>query len=287
MFGSFEGIGKMALFWCYNNASVYSLNSIKIHHTLGLEKLGTVDFSENIDENFGNYTLIGMSIRLISDTSPKSTKPLLYNALQNGLIKINNQIWDSKNLDVDTYRNGDKIPQVTDPVEWANLTAGAWCWYNNDSTKNAAIYGRLYNWYAVNDPRGLAPDGWRIATDADWNKIIKFIDKSVDTTNVSWSGEKISMGIKSNSGWYNNCNGNNISGIKVLPGGCRGIRTIKGNGTRSYTSEFYGLEESACWWTSTEYDNNSGWMRQVHSFDRIYRSDNKKNKGLSVRVVKN
>ena len=68
-------------------------------------------------------------------------------------IKIGDQTWTTKNLDVSAYKNGDAIPQVQDEEEWANLTTGAWCYYEND-TENGTTYGKLYNWYAVNDPRG-------------------------------------------------------------------------------------------------------------------------------------
>ena len=81
------------------------------------------------------------------------------------------QVWMDKNLNVDTYRNGDKIPQVTDPNEWANLTTGAWCWYNNDSTKDIKS-GKLYNWYAITDPRGITPQGWHIPADAEWTTLL-------------------------------------------------------------------------------------------------------------------
>jgi hypothetical protein len=70
-------------------------------------------------------------------------------------VTICTQVWTLNNLDVTTYRNGESIPEVTDPTAWAALTTGAWCYYNNDSA-TGAIYGKLYNWYAVNDPRGLA-----------------------------------------------------------------------------------------------------------------------------------
>src|SRR5688572_17249890 len=77
------------------------------------------------------------------------------------LTTICDQDWMVKNLDVDHYRNGDPILQVTDPNEWDVLTTGAWCYiYNN--TASGDIYGKLYNWYAVNDPRGLAPTGWHV-----------------------------------------------------------------------------------------------------------------------------
>ena len=67
-------------------------------------------------------------------------------------VAIGTQVWTKKNLDVTTYRNGDPIPEVTDPTQWKNLKTGAWCYYNNDASNNAT-YGKLYNWYAVNDPR--------------------------------------------------------------------------------------------------------------------------------------
>jgi uncharacterized protein (TIGR02145 family) len=78
--------------------------------------------------------------------------------------------WMAKNLDVTTYRNGDPIPQITDDTEWANATAGAWCYYNNDPA-NGPIYGKLYNGYAITDLRGLAPEGWHIATDHEWESL--------------------------------------------------------------------------------------------------------------------
>jgi len=76
-------------------------------------------------------------------------------------VKIGFQEWSIKNLDVSKYRNGDTISEVKDPNIWSKLTTGAWCYYNNDS-ENGKIYGKLYNWYAVNDPRGLAPEGYHI-----------------------------------------------------------------------------------------------------------------------------
>ena len=81
------------------------------------------------------------------------------------------QVWMNKNLDVDRYRNGDKIPEVKDPVQWSQLTTGAWCYYNNDPVMGQ-IYGKLYNGYAVDDPRGLAPKGWHIPTDVEWTKLM-------------------------------------------------------------------------------------------------------------------
>lgn len=88
-------------------------------------------------------------------------------------ILIGNQTWTKKNLDVATYRNGDAIPQVQDST-WETLTTGAWCYYENN-TDNGTTYGKLYNWYAVNDPRGLAPNGYHIPTDAEWTTLSTYL----------------------------------------------------------------------------------------------------------------
>lgn len=82
--------------------------------------------------------------------------------------------WMPRNLDVVTYRNGDTIPQISDSASWANATSGAWCYYNNDPA-NDTIYGKLYNYYALTDPRGLAPEGWRLPTEDDWNALSNLI----------------------------------------------------------------------------------------------------------------
>ena len=81
-------------------------------------------------------------------------------------IKIGDQTWTSKNLDVETYRNGDAIPKVEDQEEWANLTTGAWCYYENE-TANGTTYGKLYNWFAVKDLRGLVSEDGNVYRDDD------------------------------------------------------------------------------------------------------------------------
>jgi uncharacterized protein (TIGR02145 family) len=86
-------------------------------------------------------------------------------------VFIHGQRWKTTNLAVSHYRNGDRIPQVKRTKDWRALTTGAWCWYNNDSA-TGAVYGKLYNWYAVNDPRGLAPTGWHVPSDAEWDTLI-------------------------------------------------------------------------------------------------------------------
>jgi uncharacterized protein (TIGR02145 family) len=106
-------------------------------------------------------------------------------------VQIGNQIWMSENLNVSTFRNGDVIPEVKSKDEWELKGFNkqpAWCYYNNDPA-NGLKYGKLYNWYAVSDPRGLAPDGYHIPSDEEWTVLTNFLGKS--------GGEKM----KSKSGW--------------------------------------------------------------------------------------
>jgi hypothetical protein len=85
-------------------------------------------------------------------------------------VLIGTQTWNRKNLNVTTYRDGTPIPEVQGATAWANLTTGAWCHYNNDPA-NDAIYGKLYNWYAVNDSRGLAPAGFHVPTNTELSAV--------------------------------------------------------------------------------------------------------------------
>ena len=187
--------------------------------------------------------------------------------------------WQSKNLNVTTYKNGDTIPEVADSAQWVNLTTGAWCWYNNDSATNSSTFGRLYNWYAVNDPRGLAPQGWHIPTNTEWNKLTKMIDPLADT-NLCCSN-RAGIAMKNSNGWNSNDwsdisgNGTNSSGFSGLPGGAR------------LDGKFMLFDLFGFWWTSSEYDlANSRCKSLSYNFSYIYLDPvATKTSGLSIRIV--
>lgn len=173
-----------------------------------------------------------------------------------------------KNLDVTTYRNGDPIPYVTDPTAWAALTTGAWCYYNNDLSRNAT-YGKLYNWYAVNDPRGLAPVGWHVPTDAEWTTLETCLGGS------SVAGGK--MKVTGTTTWTSpNTGATNTSGWAGLPGGYR----FK-DGT------FFSVGGYGYWWSSTVNSATSAWYRYLFYNDgNIYRDFGFKEGGFSVRCLR-
>ena len=146
------------------------------------------------------------------------------------IITSCNQTWMAENLKAIKYKNGDPIPEVSDPTAWAGLTTGAYCKY--PSTNN--VYGNLYNWYAVNDPRGLAPNGWHIPTKGEW---INFADC---LGGYLVAGEK--MKEAGTSHWLSSTNpGNNISGF-----------TAFGGGLRSDAGDFVNFKMYGFWWTSSE-----------------------------------
>ncbi len=92
-------------------------------------------------------------------------------------VTIGTQVWSTKNLDVSTFRNGDPIPQAKSDEEWSvamDNQQPAWCYYDNNPSESAK-YGKLYNWYAVNDPRGLAPSGWHIPCDVEWTVLDNYL----------------------------------------------------------------------------------------------------------------
>lgn len=97
---------------------------------------------------------------------------LTQETITNGL-----QVWMTKNLNEDKFRNGDHIPQATSIEEWKSAGENkqpAWCYYDNDPA-NGAKYGKLYNWYAVNDPRGLAPKGYHIPSGEELLKLNEYL----------------------------------------------------------------------------------------------------------------
>ena len=141
-----------------------------------------------------------------AEVATRPTVPIMANEVQ-----IGNQIWMTKNLNVSHYRNGDIIPEVTDPTQWRDITTGAWCYYNND-TANGTVYGKLYNSYAVTDSRGLAPMGWHIPSQPELELLITYLGGSVV------AGGKL----KSKTGWQSpNSGATNSTGFTGLPAGSR------------------------------------------------------------------
>ena len=182
-------------------------------------------------------------------------------------VTIGTQIWTGCNLDVTTYRNGDTIPEVTDQTTWDGLTTGAWCYYNNDPA-NGPVYGKLYNWYAVNDTRGLAPIGYHLPTDIEYNTLI-----------TTEGGLLVAGGTLKETGtshWDTpNTGATNITGFTLLGAGRRDIFGF------TYIKQFGYL------WTTNAYSPTQANVF-VSTYNNIYGvvGVREKNCGISVRLIK-
>ena len=229
------------------------------------------------------------------------------NAAAQSTVKIGNQEWMTNNLNVSTFRNGDAIPEAQTSEAWEKAREErkpAWCYYDNDPA-NGAKYGKLYNWFAVNDSRGLAPAGYHIPTDAEW------------TTLENYLGNDAGNKMKSTSGWKSytnggsktclNCKGWNAEYRKKVPcHTCKDTRSVPaptktnpGNGTnssgfsglpggnRNYDGTFDTIGNYGYWWSSTEDDTANAWNRTLsYNYGSVNRDYNYKTNGFSVRCLR-
>ena len=183
-------------------------------------------------------------------------------------VKIGTQTWLTTNLDVSTFQNGNPIPEAKTAEEWKNAGKNkkpSWCNYEND-VENGKKYGKLYNWHAVADPKGLCPKGWHVPTVAEWKTLRDFLGK-----------ESAGAKMKSSNGWNENGNGSNQSGFSGLPGGERMIN-----------EKFYNLGKDGNWWSST--GSSDAEYPRIFNLHNSYNdvSDYGKDKeyGMSVRCLK-
>lgn len=183
-------------------------------------------------------------------------------------IQIGTQFWMAENLRTSRYADSSIILQVNNYQSWQAMTDGAWCWYDTSMVYDIP-YGKLYNWYAVTDSRGLCPSGWHLPTDADWTTLTNFL-----------GGETVAGGKLKEAGlahWLApNVGATNESGFTGLPGG---FRESNGN--------FYEIGGYGSWWTNTVYQTIFAWYRNFYTINaEVLRNPAQQNTGRAVRCVK-
>jgi len=187
-------------------------------------------------------------------------------------VQIGTQCWTQSNLKVSKYRNGDNIPTGLTNSQWSSTSTGAYAIYNNDPV-NDGLYGKLYNWYAVNDTRGLCPTGWHVPSDGEWTTLTDFLGGE------SVAGGKMkSTAIQPTPGGWNspNIGATNSSGFTGLPGGYR----VSGGGFSSLVG--YGY-----WWSSSDAGSGNAWHRRLYNGNAgAGRDTNGHRGGFSVRCAR-
>jgi uncharacterized protein (TIGR02145 family) len=184
-------------------------------------------------------------------------------------VAIGSQVWLVENLRVTHYRDGTAIPDVSDNDEWSNLTTGAFCAPEQDTSGGGEAYGLLYNFHTVNDSRGLGPEGWHVPTAAEWRTLIEAL-----------GGVRVAGGRMRETGsghWRIRVPGStNASGFSALPAGGRGRFGSAGD------AGYY-----ATWWSSTSHDVTYAWHWGLYPDKNSIRyNPGHKASGFSVRCIK-
>jgi len=196
-------------------------------------------------------------------------------------VKIGRQVWMAENLNVSTFRNGDIIPEAETNEQWmkaGDKKEAAWCYYENDKS-NGPKYGKLYNWYAVNDPRVLSPEGWHISDQEEWKSLVDHL-----------GGEEVAGGKLKETGmanWHSpNKGASNESEFSALPGGFR----LADNGVPGFpmvAGEFGLIGDGATFWTATSYHIETAVIWLMDSgYSYVHADTGYKRYGYSVRCVK-
>jgi len=204
--------------------------------------------------------------------------PMNYHGYDYATVQIGDQCWFAENLRTELYQNGDSIPGDLSTSEWSNAddtNLGAQAVYGEgsiycenepcDEEVNLVDFGRLYNWFAVDDARGLCPNGWHVPSDGEYTELTDH-----------FGGEAVAGDqMKTDYGWFYDGNGPNSSGFSALPGGWR-----------TYNGSFGDVGYSTSFWSSTP-NLNQAWNRELSSYDaNIYRSSVSARNGYSVRCLK-
>lgn len=183
-------------------------------------------------------------------------------------ILIGSQCWMQENLNVSKYKNGALIPEVLTSSSWFSLKTGGMVYFNNLSGENF-VYGKLYNWYAIDNKRGICPNGWDVPANSDWDLLISYLGGDL------YAGGK--MKSKGNAYWKSpNLGATNESYFNGLPGG-----------NRNEFGDFNYLGISTFWWSANEYDLYNAWFYNINfNFVQIKKINYNKNFGYSVRCIK-
>ncbi|MCK4640962.1 MAG: fibronectin type III domain-containing protein [Candidatus Marinimicrobia bacterium] len=224
-------------------------------------------YTENNESNYSNYASLNSAIVMDIDGNIYQT------------VKIGDQWWTAENLKVTHYRNGDAIPNITGDTEWNNLTSGAYCNYDNNDN-NAGTYGSLYNWFAVDDSRHIAPEGWHVPTDEEWKELEIYLGMSqsdADSIGCRGTNEGGKLKETGTTHWNSpNTGATNESGFSALP-----------SGYRYYKGTYYHMGQYDIFWSSTEDSSNNAWVRELrYDNSGVDRGNCDKCCGFSVRCVK-
>ncbi len=216
-----------------------------------------------MNENDSLSYSVGVSVDSIAQSKGISQKYAFIT------VQIGNQLWMAENLNVDRFINGDIIPEARTIEDWklaGRKKQPAWCYYKNDPL-NGNRYGKLYNWYAVNDSRGLSPQGWHLPNEQDWTQLLSHL-----------GGEYMaSVKMKSPESGEENVNFNIDSSFNAKQGGYR-----------DQSGYFYSINYADFWWIRREGNDIAAWYQVLNCANSTFnKNQGYKDEGFSVRCIHN
>jgi uncharacterized protein (TIGR02145 family) len=245
----------------------------------------TVDMAYKTGERL-KYTAVSGNNKTVMTDIPSTDKTVTFTFTEckDGdnnyypVVQINTQLWMAENLKTTKYNDVTAIPNVIDDATWTFATTSAYCDYSNNPA-NSTTYGRLYNWYAVdnnaatkvasNGGKNVCPTSWHVPTDAEWTILTTFL-----------GGESVAGGKLKETGtthWDSpNEGATNRTGFTALPGG-----------SRNSIGQFISIEITGIWWSSSEYSTTDAWRRHIgYNNFGLWIGNNMKQTGYSVRCVR-
>jgi uncharacterized protein (TIGR02145 family) len=223
--------------------------------------------------------LVILGLMLIQMSSCKKEGPITVTDIDGNTyvtVTIGNQVWMAENLKTTKLNDKSSITLVTSTSTWTSTTRPAYCWYNNDTTYKA-LYGGLYNWFAVATGK-LCPSGWHVPSHVEFKAMEKSLGMTqAEADSMGWRGTDQGKKLKNRTGWDNNGNGTNVSGFSALAGGYR----------YGVTGAFFDLGKLSYWWTSTKNSSNLGLYRRLdYNQIKVYAEGVKLQAGKYVRCIK-
>jgi uncharacterized protein (TIGR02145 family) len=254
------------------------------------------DSAANINDNSCNYDCYGCLDPNYIEYSPEilfdngnclhliddECQSFEWDDHQYGVVQIGGQCWLSENLKSSIYADGSEIPHLESSSDWTSTSSGASCiygagdatcdstWIPNGCNENYAedLFGRLYNWFAVTDERGLCPSGWHVPSELEWDALEQYVSSQ------GYEGSE-AFALKADSIWPNEGSGSNEFGFSGLPGGRRAHEGA------------YQAQDAGWWWTSSIEDSGESWMRYfIYYNNEIAVFHEPWNYGMSVRCLK-
>jgi uncharacterized protein (TIGR02145 family) len=282
----------------YSQASNFLPEATRDDGSCNLEDGGNplcdLEYDGNGDGSVGSSDLLGLLTEFGAECTLETAficgDPVSYQGYDYATVLIGEQCWFAENLRNENYENGDVISTGLSDSDWAGMTSGAVAVYGEDAgctndspdidacdpSQSLIEYGRLYNWFAIDDVRGLCPSGWHVPTDVEWMNMEMALGMSEAEANSSGlRGTNQDLQMKTDYGWYGGGNGTNSSGFSGLPGGSRD----------DYNGNFSDAGDGGIWWSSSLSGSNA-WVRFLDYTDEgVYRYDLNPLYGFSVRCI--